>query len=127
MGSKVISTGSGHGRLIYRDNSTVGVSDEGEDSSKRSAVVVAGGIGRVTSSQRCNWGSMDQPLGSKVISTSGSHCRFINWDNSTVGVGLETEESLGSRDRQTGGENLKIDISIGYWSKEIPGANQIGY
>jgi len=53
---------------------------------------------------------MDQTLGSKVISTSGSHCRFINWDNSTVGVGLETEESLGSGDGQTGGENQKLHV-----------------
>merc|ERR1719150_3436199 len=104
---EVVSTSSGHGRLIYRDNSTIGVSDEWEDSGKRSTVLVASSIGRESTGQ---WGSMDQTLGSKVISTSGSHCGFIDWDNSTIGVGLETEESLGSRDRQTGGENQKLHV-----------------
>ena len=43
--------------------------------------------------------------GSKVVSTGSSHSGLVHWDHSTVGVG--DQAVLGSRDRQTGGKNLK--------------------
>merc|ERR1712029_1324235 len=80
MGSKVVSTGSSHSRLINRDNSSIRVSNK---SSIRSIAITIG-----------NWSSSSinstiNSLGSKMVSTCSSNSRFIKRNNSSVGMSSE--------------------------------------
>merc|ERR1719233_118944 len=65
MGSKVVSTGSSHSRLINRYNSSIRVSNKSSIRSINSTI---------------------NSLGSKMVSTCSSNCRFINRNNSSIGM-----------------------------------------
>ena len=131
LGSKVVSTGSSHGWLIHRDHGSIRVTDQVGVQVEGAGVAVAssvaktsGGVGGATdagvSNSVGNGSSIGVPYtsipctsvptskattSSKVVSTGSSHSRFVHGDNGTVGVG--DQAILGSRERQTGGENLK--------------------
>ena len=69
--------------------------------------------GRVSSNWRSSnsyWGSgsINCSLSSKMISTGSSNSWLINWDNSSVGGGLEAIKTLCRGCGNTGGENLKF-------------------
>jgi len=53
-----------------------------------------------------NWG--DSSLKGQVVSTGSSHSGLIHGDNSAVGEGLETVESLGRGGGNTSGKNQKL-------------------
>jgi len=133
LGEEVVSTGSSHCRLVNRDNSTVGVSNQGGDSSK-GASIGGRGIGSNRSSSICNsWGSsigsnrssssnwglssIDSSLAGEVLSTGSSNSRFINWNNSTIGVsnklGVQVEGSSISIGRSIGSRSSSIGNSRG--------------
>ena len=131
LGGEVVSTGSSHGGLIHGDNGPVRVTDQVGVQVEGAGVAVAssiaktsGGIGGATdagvsnsmgdgSSSGVTYTSVPctsvqtsmATAGSEVVSTGSSHSGLVHRDNSTVGVG--DQAVLGSRDRQTGGENLK--------------------
>merc|ERR1719315_939445 len=73
MGSKVVSTGSSHSRLINGDN-------------KSSIRSIASSISNWSSS---SINSTINSLGSKMVSTCSSNSRFIKRNNSSVGVSNE--------------------------------------
>merc|ERR1712212_288620 len=73
MGSKVVSTGSSHSRLINRYNSSIRVSNKSSISSWSSSSI----------------NSTINSLGSKMVSTCSSNSRFINRNNSSVGMSNE--------------------------------------
>jgi len=50
LGGKMLSTGSSNSRLINRSDSTIGVSNQGRDSSKRASISIGGSIGSRNSS-----------------------------------------------------------------------------
>merc|ERR1719278_1207153 len=77
MGSKVVSTGSSHSRLINRYNSSIRVSNK---SSIRS---IASTISYWSSS---SINSTVNSLGSKMVSTCSSNSRFIKRNNSSIGM-----------------------------------------
>merc|ERR1719278_172123 len=77
MGSKVVSTGSSHSRLINRYNSSIRVSNK---SSIRSIVSTIS----YWSSSSINF--TINSLGSKMVSTCSSNSRFIKRNNSSVGM-----------------------------------------
>ena len=103
--SEVVSTGSSHGRLVGRDDSTVGVGDQVGVEVQGARVAVAdcrdGGDGRGSGNSRggdnrsgdgrgSNSNGSDGSVlgvpGSEVVSTGSSHGGLIDGDNSTVGV-----------------------------------------
>jgi len=115
-GGKVVGTGSSNGRLINRDNGSVGVTNQ-------VGVQVEGA--RVTSSVASVDGSSSDgrgscvantsisksstaTTGSKVVGTGSSNCWLVHRDNGTVGVTNQTV--LGGREGDTRGENLKFNL-----------------
>merc|ERR1719187_2395778 len=71
------------------------------------------GSGKRSSSKRGSskdWSSTK--LGSQVISTSSSYSRLINRGDGSIGMALESKETLGSRNRETGGKNQKLHCVI---------------
>merc|ERR1712106_1256107 len=96
LGIEVLNTGLDHSRLINRDNSTVGVSNELVVKVEGARVTIGRGIGSGGSSicsnrSSNNWGmgSIDSSLGIEVLNTGLDHSRLVNRDNSTVGVSNE--------------------------------------
>jgi len=100
----VLSTSLGHSRLINRNNSTIGVSNELVVKVEGARVAIcrsvgSGGssignsrgcrVGSQRSSNYCGLGSVDSSFGIEVCNTSLGHSRLINRDNSTVGVSNE--------------------------------------
>ena len=103
--SEVVSTGSSHGRLVGRDDGTVGVGHQVgvEVQGARVAVADCGdggdgggsgnsrggdnrsGDGRGSNSNGSDGSVLGVP-GSEVVSTGSSHSGLIDGDNSTVGV-----------------------------------------
>ena len=130
-GGEVVGTSSSHGGLIHGDYGSVRVTNQVGVQVEWAGVAVAssvaktsGGVGRATdagvSNSVGNGSSSSIPYtsvpgtsietstataGSKVVSTGSSHSGLIHGDDGTVGVG--DQAVLGSRDRETGGENLK--------------------
>merc|ERR1719187_1944679 len=71
------------------------------------------GSGKRSSSKRGSskdWSSTK--LGSQVISTSSSYSRLINRGDGSIGMALESKETLGSRNRETGSKNQKLHCVI---------------
>jgi len=100
LGGQMIGTGGSNSRLINRDNSAVGVSNQlGVEVEGAGIAVVDGGNGNGRSSgvgDRGDGGGsgvaegrgvgVGLSLDSKMIGTGGGNSRLINGDNSTVGV-----------------------------------------
>ena len=123
LGGEVVSTGSGDGRLINRDNSTVGVGDKVGVQVEGTSVAVSRGVGGGSSvangSNRGGMGDRDSSnggsshkrssseLGGEMVSLQGGHTGLVDGGDGTVGVALQTEEALGGGEGETGGENLK--------------------
>ena len=103
--SEVVSTGSSHGRLVGRDDGTIGVGDQVGVEVQGARVAVAdcrdGGDGRGSGNSRggdnrsgdgrgSNSNGSDGSVlgvpGSEVVSTGSSHSGLVDGDNSTVGV-----------------------------------------
>jgi len=138
LDSKVVSTGSGNSRLINRDNSAIGVSDQLSVEVEGASIAIGGGVARVASvgnrgsviaSVSHSRGSSDGASGiasiansggssianwgnssleGQMISTGSGHSGLINWDNSAIGEGLESIEALGGSGGNTSGENQKL-------------------
>ena len=91
--SKVVSTGSSHGRLVGRDDGTVGVGDKSGEASVDGddAVVVgvgvAGSVGERSSSNR-----VDGTAGGGVGNLGSVHLRGVDGDDGSVGVADESSE-----------------------------------
>jgi len=100
LGGQMIGTGGSNSRLINRDNSAVGVSNQlGVEVEGAGIAVVDGGNGNGRSSSVGDRGDgggsgvaegrgvgVGLSLDSKMIGTGGGNSRLINGDNSTVGV-----------------------------------------
>ena len=121
--SEVVSTGSSHGRLVGRDDSTVGVGDKVGVQVEGTSVAVSRGVGGGSSvangSNRGGVGNRDSSnggishkrpsseLGGEMVGLQGGHTGLVDGGDGTVGVALQTEEALGGGEGETGGENLK--------------------
>ena len=119
--SEVVSTGSGDGRLINGDDSSVGVGDKVGVQVEGTTVAVGNrgsmGVNSTnsdgTSNNRSssNGGSSHKrsssELGGEMVSLQGGHTGLHEAGDGTVGVALQTEEALGGGEGETGGENLK--------------------
>ena len=131
QGVQVSGSSLGHSGLINGDNGSIRVTDQVGVQIEGAGVAVASsvaktsrGIGGATdagvsnsmgdgSSSGVTYTSVPctsvqtsmATAGSEVVSTGSSHSGLVHRDNSTVWVG--DQAVLGSRDRQTGGENLK--------------------
>ena len=131
-GSKVISTGSSHCRLVSRDHSTVRVGDKVGVQVERSRVSVMGDGGSVDSSDGggmdssdgsivtvCSMGTMGGTQGSQMGSTGSSHGRLIHRDHGPVrvtdqaveagSVTMATIAGSGRSHKDTGRENLETE------------------
>jgi len=114
MTSQVVCTSSSNSGLINGSDSTIGVGNQGEVSSKRTSIPGGVGEGRghsshwSSSNQRsssyrssskvgnCGYrsnGTVSSILGSKVVSTSSSNSWLINGSDSTIGVGNQGKDS----------------------------------
>merc|ERR1719186_59128 len=120
-GGKVVGTGSSNGRLINRDNGSVGVTNQ-------VGVQVEGARGTVSSSvpSTVDGSSSDgrgscvantsisksstATTGSKVVGTGSSNCWLVHRDNGTVGVTNQTV--LGGREGDTRGENQELHCCL---------------
>ena len=94
LGGKVISTGSGNGGLINRDDSSVGVGDQVGVQVEGSTIAVGNwgsmGVDSTDSNGSGNNGSsssVGSSLGGEVVGTGSSNGGLINRDNGSVGVG----------------------------------------
>ena len=119
----MVGTGSGDGRLINGNNSTVGVGDKVGVQVERASVAVSRGVGGGSSvangSNRGGVGNRDSSnggsshkrpsseLGGEMVGLQGGHTGLVDGGDGTVGVALQTEEALGGGEGETGGENLK--------------------
>ena len=136
--SEVVSTGSSHGRLVGRDDSTVGVGDQVGVEVQGARVAVAdcrdGGDGRGSGNSRggdnrsgdgrgSNSNGSDGSVlgvpGSEVVSTGSSHSGLIDGDNSTVGV----TDQVGV---QVEGAGVAIASSVDGSSSDGRGSNSRG-
>ena len=130
-GSEVVSTGSGHSRLVHRDHSAVrvghqvgvqvegsvvtvassvtGTVDGSSDSDRGGSIGEASGsVGRTSNSH----GTSSQEgagtkLGGQVVGLQGSHTGLVDGGDGPVGVRLQAEEALGGGEGEGGGENLQ--------------------
>merc|ERR1719228_3278825 len=90
MGNQVSVQVEGTGVTISR-----GVGRDGNGSSS---------VANVTS---CNNGTSSE-LGGQMVSLQGSHTGLVNGGEGSVGVSLQTKETLGGGKGETGGENQKL-------------------
>merc|ERR1712106_770398 len=129
LGGKMVSTGSSNSWLIKRNNSSVGMSNKLCVQVKRTGVTIRSisGISKTSSnrgrssisgvsvSSTISWSITSiakacSKLCSKMLSPGSSNCWLINRCYGSIGMGLKTEESLGSGSSNTGGENQKLHI-----------------
>jgi len=137
LDSQVIGTGSGNSGLINRDNSAVGVSDQLGVEVEGASIAVGGSVARVSSvgnrgsviasvsdsGSGSNWGGSiaiansggssvanrgDGSLEGQMVGTGSGNCGLVNRDDSAIGEGLESIESLGGGGGNTSGENQKL-------------------
>jgi len=97
--SKMLSTSSGHGRLVSGDNGTVGMAHQVDVQVEGASVAVGGhwgdgghwgGVGDGRNSSVGNVSSsVVTATGSKVVGTGGSNCRLVGRDDGTVGVAYQ--------------------------------------
>ena len=119
LGGEVVGTGSGDGRLINRDDSSVGVGDQVGVQVEGTSVAVSRGVGRgscvanvsngggsVSNGTSCNNGSSSE-LGRKMVGLQSGHTGLVDGSDGSVGVTLQAKEALGGGERETGSENLK--------------------
>ena len=96
-GGKVVSTSCSNGRLINRNNSSIGMADKGSVQVEGSCIAVGnnwssvgnnwGSVGNNWSSVGNNWSStVGGSKCTQVFGTSCSNCRFINWNHCAIGV-----------------------------------------
>jgi len=133
----VVSTGSGNSGLINWDNSAIGVSNQLGVEVEGASIAVGGSVARVSSVGNrgsviasvghsrggSNWGSSiaiansggssvanrgDGSLEGQMVGTGSGNCGLVNRDDSAVGEGLESIESLGGGSGNTSGENQKL-------------------
>ena len=136
--SEVVSTGSSHGRLVGRDDGTVGVGHQVgvEVQGARVAVADCGdggdgggsgnsrggdnrsGDGRGSNSNGSDGSVLGVP-GSEVVSTGSSHSGLVDGDNSTVGV----TDQVGV---QVEGAGVAIASSVDGSSSDGRGSNSRG-
>ena len=115
----MVSTGSGDGRLINGDDSSVGVGDKVGVQVEGTSVAVSRGVGRgscvanvsngggsVSNGTSCNNGSSSE-LGRKMVGLQSGHTGLVDGSDGSVGVTLQAKEALGGGERETGSENLK--------------------
>merc|ERR1712002_474952 len=124
LGSKMVSTCSSNSRLINRNNSTVGMSNEVSVQVERSSIAVANSSNGSSSKSRNSsnsWGSSSirNSLGSKMISTSSSNSWFIKRNNSSIRMSNE----LGV---QVKGTSIAVGSSISWGISSISGCNNWG-
>jgi len=105
-GGKVVSTSCSNGRLINRNNSSVGMADKCSVQVEGSRIAVGNNWSSVSnngSSVGNNWSSTVG--GSKcieVFSTCCGNCRLVNWDHCTIGVTHQAVEAGGGRGKSQG-------------------------
>jgi len=105
-GGKVVSTSCSNGRLINRNNSSVGMADKGSVQVEGSRIAV----GNNGSSVSNNWSSVGNNRSStvggskciEVFSTGCGNCRLVNWDHCTIGVTHQAVEAGGGRGKSQG-------------------------
>merc|ERR1719317_1172512 len=117
LGSKMISTCSSNSRLIKRNNSSVGMSNELSVQVKRTSIAIGTSISWGIPSISCisgsnNWGSnsISNTLGSKMVSTSSSNSWLINRGDSSVRMSLQTQEGSSRGHSNTGSKNQKLHV-----------------
>ena len=136
--SEVVSTGSSHGRLVGRDDGTVGVGDQVGVEVQGARVAIAdcrdggdgggsgnsrgsdnrSGDGRGSNSNGSDGSVLGVP-GSEVVSTGSSHSGLVDGDNSTVGVA----DQVGV---QVEGAGVAIASSVDRSSSDGRGSNSRG-
>ena len=123
LGSEVIGTSGSNSGLINRDNGTIGVGNQVGVKVEGAGVAVSRGVGRdgsnggdmgdrgsgVTNGSSCNDGTSSE-LGGEVIGLQSSHTGLVNGGDGSVGVTLQTKETLGGGKGESGGENLKENL-----------------
>ena len=82
-GSKVVSTSCSNGRLINRNNSSVGMADKGGVQVERSRIAVGNNWTSV-GNKRSN--TVGGSKCSEVFSAGCGNCRFVNGNHCTIGV-----------------------------------------
>ena len=136
--SEVVSTGSSHGRLVGRDDGTVGVGHQVGVEVQGARVAIAdcrdggdgGGSGnsrgsdnRSSDGRGSNSNGSDGSVlgvpGSEVVSTGSSHSGLVDGDNSTVGVA----DQVGV---QVEGAGVAIASSVDGSSSDGRGSNSRG-
>ena len=95
--SKMLSTSSGHSRLVSGDDGTVGMAHQVDVQVEGASVAVGGhwgdgghwgGVGDGRNSSVGNLSSsVVAATGSKVVGTGSGNCRLVGRDDGTVGVG----------------------------------------
>merc|ERR1712128_374968 len=126
LGCKMISTGSSNSWFINRNNSSIRVSNKLCVQVKRTSVTIrsisgisktssnrSSGKKRTSSSISCTVSISStissrishtcSKLGSKMLSPGSSNCWLINGCHCSIGMGLQTKESLGSGHSNAGG------------------------
>ena len=89
-GSKVVSTSCSNGRLINRNNSSVGMADKGGVQVERSRIAVGNNWSSVGKNRASMGNNRSNTVGgskcSEVLSTGCGNCRFVNGNHCTIGV-----------------------------------------
>merc|ERR1719278_876652 len=120
MGSKVVSTGSSNCRLINRYNSSIRVSNK---SSIRS---IASTISYWSSS---SVNSTINSLGSKMVCTCSSNCRFIKRNNSSIGMSnklcVQVERTSIAVTNSSNGSSSNSGKSSNNWGSNDRGRDSI--
>jgi len=98
-GSVIASVSDSRGSSIA--NSSGGSSIAIANSGGSSIAIANSGGGSIA-----NWGNSS--LEGQMVGTGSGNCRLVNRDNSAIGEGLESIESLGGGSGDTSGENQKL-------------------
>ena len=89
-GSKVVSTSCSNGRLINRNNSSVGMADKGGVQVERSRIAVGNNWSSVGKNRASMGKNRSNSVGgskcSEVLSAGCGNCRLVNGNHCTIGV-----------------------------------------
>jgi len=120
LGGEVVSTGSSNSRLVNRDDGTVGMGNQVGVQVEGASKAISRGVGRsssvanvgdrggsVTNGTSSNNGTSSE-LGGEVVGLQGGHTGLVNGGDGSVGVPLQSKETLGGGKGESGGENQKL-------------------
>merc|ERR1719222_1766096 len=105
-GSKVVSTSCSNGRLINRNNSSVGMADKGGVQVERSRIAVGNNWSSVGKNRASMGKNRSNSVGGskccEVLSTGCGNCRLVNGNHCTIGVTNQAVEAGGGRGKSQG-------------------------